>query len=155
MSVKQEIESKLKKEVEGVSKKLQMPIDKLAPADQVEEVIFHHAQTLVDRIKINLASVVQSPSMINSIKAFKGKANYSVTVGPDYDYYNAFVLHFIEIGTAERFRRHSKKGRGGKTVSSGIIPARPFMRPAYESMKAELFSKIQKSIIQMIEAKLR
>lgn len=158
MSVKTEIQNKLKSEVSGVSKRLNRPIKELAPADEVEAIIYRDCQILVERIRTNLSGIVKSQRMVKSIEAFKGKANYSVTIGPNYNYYNYFVLRFIEFGTAERFRRFSKRGSNKKTaknVSAGVIPARPFMRPAYESLKDQLFKNIQKNIIKSIELKLR
>ena len=154
MSIKTQIQGKIKNEVALFAKKVNRPIKDLAPASEVETIMYNESQALVDKIKANLSGIVNSPQMVQSIKAFKGKANYSITIGADYRYYNAFMLRFFEYGTVQRYRR-AKKGKGGKTVYSGMIPARPFMRPAYETMKTDLFNKIQKGIIKSIELKLK
>jgi hypothetical protein len=152
------IKSKIDASVKKTLAPLMQPVDKLAPVDVVENILYGHSQIMLSKAKANLSSVVNSAEMVNSLNVFKGKANYSVTIGSDFDYYKAYMLKWFEYGTKDRYRRATKKGGGsrkGGNVYTGKIVSRPFMRPAFEQTKAQVFEKIQKSIINLIEVNIK
>lgn len=152
-AIKSKIDASIKKTLEP----FMQPIDKLAPVATVESILSGHAQPMLSRAKANLSSVVNSSEMVNSLNIFKGKANYSVTIGADFDYYKAYMLRWFEYGTKDRYRRTSKKGGSRKSgnVFTGRIVSKPFLRPAFEQTKKEVFANVQKSIINLIETNVK
>lgn len=126
------------------SKKLNVPVEKIAPVESVENILVENSLQMAMAAKSNLAKHVKSSEMINSIKVFKGKANYYILIGPDYSYYKSFVLRFIEYGTV---RVNTPNNKGGVRVT---IDRTPFMRPAFEAYKGKVFEGIKKDITKLI-----
>jgi hypothetical protein len=142
--------SKVKNVFNKTSKELQAfarDIEKHIPAYEVEKILSDEAQPMLDNAKSRLRSVVKSNEMVSALKIFKGEMNYHILIGPDWNYYKAFLFTMYEYGTVERYRRYKKKGStGGKTVYAGAIAAQPFMRPAFEQFQKKVFDGAAKQI---------
>ena len=148
MGIATNIKNTMKKNVFKATKPLRQDVEKFAPVEVVENILAESAQPMANAAKGFLAQHIKSSSMLNAIKIFKGKANYSVTLGVNYDYYNWFVFRFIEYGT---IRATSPNKKGGVRVT---IDRTPFLRPAFEAYNKDTFSRIQKSVIALITKNL-
>jgi len=133
--------------------------DSLITKTEAVDILQKGASPLLIQLKQN-ASVL-SETLANSIRVFAGKKGYKVYLGPDY---RRSVLagvgggqlgHLFEYGTVERTRRSISEGGKVKIVSTGIMPARPWMRPAWDAKKDEAFSISEKLVINLMEKKLK
>lgn len=72
----------------------------------------------------------------DGVRAFVGP-NYSRTESSDKGY--APHAHLVEFGTGPR--------KGG----TGVMPAQPFMRPAFDTQKQPFMTKFSKSLVEMVD----
>lgn len=67
-----------------------------------------------------------------------------VQVGPRREKFRAYHAHLVEYGTVERY---NKEG-----ASRGVMPKKPFMKPAFESEKGTIFNRIDQILGARITA---
>lgn len=91
---------------------------------------------------------VQSGALRKSIKAIRKRGTptevqSNVNVG-------AFYSRFVEQGHAlvKGGRKNAKKKKAGAII--GHVPAKPFLRPAYDKMKGKLSDFVKKKIIEKL-----
>lgn len=149
MSTSTEIKSKISRSIKKTIAPLQQDVKKIANPDTVDSILAASSIPMAMAAKSNIAKYVKSAEMIEAIKVFKGKPNYSVTIGVDYSYYNYFVMRFIEYGTV---RVNTPNRKGGIRIT---IDRTPFLRPAFEAYRKSVFENIQKNVIKHIEANLK
>lgn len=68
-----------------------------------------------------------------------------------------FHWRFVEYGTGPRFRRRRAKGKVVKKLggATGVMPARPFLRPAFEAKKKAAVKKVQEALAATIKRRMR
>lgn len=68
-----------------------------------------------------------------------------------------FWWRFVEYGTGPRFRRRRRQGKVVKKLGAptGTMPARPFIRPAYEAKKNEAVQKVRMVLARHIQKRLK
>lgn len=121
--------------------------------------------------KLQSGGHVLSGNLVDSIGIIerkKGRKLSRVIVGPRY--YGGFkgqIAHIVEYGsylTGERFRsignnhgltNRKLKQRLLKQASTGVMPAAPFMRPAFDEHKDEVMKQITDDIEKLIMDKAK
>lgn len=132
--------------------------DILLPQVAAQNALVVAAQPVPPQIKSNLLKVVEkSERLLNSFKIYRGKRNpYKVYIGPDYRRDGGGQLaHIIEYGTVQRERRSISADDTVKIVSTGMVAARPFMRPAWEQVREKVIKTAEKSAKAIIESALK
>jgi len=72
-----------------------------------------------------------------------------VMAGPDYR--KAPHAHLVEFGTGMRYRRTTRL----TAVSTGMMPASPFMRPAYEKNKRQILDTFRREYAPVLQKRIR
>ena len=79
-----------------------------------------------------------------------------VYVGPRRGFYAGHHAHLVEYGTVMRKLDKPRVVKiGGKTVTithTGTMPAKPFMRPAYDSKIGEVQEEVKKELYNILES---
>ena len=110
------------------------------------------AQPMVQDMKANSHSVSLVP-MIGVTTAKKRAGDLGIKVGvvkndsakfPDFS--APALASVIEYGTAERYRMLKASGFITGRVSTGVMPAAPFLRPAWDRHVASFMNEVEKSI---------
>lgn len=130
--------------VEGMAqldRKLKKLVER-ATGPQVEAALLKAAVPLETAMKRTTAFADYTGYLRRSIGTKKGRRRPSptVTVGA-----KAPHAHLVEFGTAER---HHKSGK-----STGIMPKRPFIRPAYDKSKREVVAVMRRELQRMTDAR--
>lgn len=113
------------------------------------------SDTLLSDLKTN--ATLLSTTLGNSIKVYAAKKGYKIHLGPDYrkNIGGGQLGHLFEYGTAQRERRSISEDGKVTKVSTGMMAARPWMRPAWESNKKEATESCEKGFIKLMENKLK
>jgi hypothetical protein len=160
MSVLNSIRSEIKASMEKDMRKINAAIksrEKLLPSAKADDILAEAGEVMLKSIRNNLSSLGLG-KYSNMIKIFKGKANYSVTIGIDYKNSEAYKLRWFEYGTVQRFRRNKKTAKTTKksgSISTGNMIATPFMRPGFELTQKEVYKRAQINMIKYIEENLK
>ena len=85
--------------------------------------------------------------LVKRIKSYNGGAFILAVMGNKVGHGGAQHAHLVEAGTKQRFwtgRRARKRGQisATKGKSTGIMPANPFMRPAFDATRGQMMSKM-------------
>ncbi len=153
--IKQEIEKGMSPYMDALKS-----ANTLIQPTQAQDALSKAAQPVPNQIKANLLKVVdKSENLANSFKIYRGKKNtavYKIYIGPDYSKGGGGQLaHLIEYGTVQRERRSISEDGRVKIVSTGMMPARPFMRPAWEQLKDKVTHDAQLLCKNIIENSLK
>jgi hypothetical protein len=127
--------------VESLSKFLESQNDKIL--NEVENVMAQHAERqLADaRSRINSISGETAKSL-RVISVWKGKKTTGCMVGPDPNSLPAIIrARSLEYGHA------AKNNKGG----TKIVPAHPYLRPAFESDKRKAKADIKTTVQKIID----
>jgi HK97 gp10 family phage protein len=117
------------KELERQLKDLQK---QLGP-DKVEPVLYEAAQDLAEAMKVKVPK--HTETLRNAITAKKLKRyENNAAAGAGVDRKKAPHAHLVEYGTGERYHK------SGKSV--GVMPAKPFVRPAWDTNKDRIVRKV-------------
>jgi hypothetical protein len=83
---------------------------------------------------------------IGVVKASIGRANSlgEISLGPRRGRYKGFAAHLVEYGTVNRKLKGRGKYRRG--TKRGIMPARPFMEPAWNRTKERVKGSINDEV---------
>ncbi|MDD4986689.1 MAG: HK97 gp10 family phage protein [Dehalococcoidales bacterium] len=125
-------------ELEGQLKKL----SKQLGADKVEPVLYEAAKDLAQAIKSHTPK--HTGQLRKSIRARKLKRYLdNAAAGAGVDQKKAPHAHLVEYGTAQR---HHKSGK-----SVGSMPARPFVRPAWDANRERITRKVVDDLKGLID----
>lgn len=138
----------------------------------VDNVLKESAQPLIDAMKSKVP--VDTGMLRQSISVWSAKRRpYRVYVGPSYKIFDGGrIAHIIEYGTVERVM---KKGlRAGvitqttmqkfagppifapyKGKRTGVVSARPFIRPAVASTSEEISNRLKQNVLELVTLKAR
>jgi hypothetical protein len=116
-----------------------------------------YASDIVSAMKRNSKSVSLQP-MIGVTTAKKRAGKLGIKVGvvkndpQEFEDFSAQALaSVIEYGTAERYRTLKSAGLITGRVSTGAMPAAPFLRPAWDNNVADFMKGVEGAIIRKIE----
>ena len=88
---------------------------------------------------------------VTSMKRWERRKHGFMTgmkVGPSYA--KAPYAHLIELGTASRF----KKNKRGKIVSTGMVSAQPFMRPAFNAQYRNAYNTFAQTFSPLLQKRV-
>jgi hypothetical protein len=113
------------------------------------------SESLLSDLKTN--ATLLSNTLGASIKVYAAKKGYKIYLGPDYrkSVGGGQLGHLFEYGTAQRERRSISEDGKVTIVSTGMMPARPWMRPAWDANKSETSKECETGFIKLMENKLK
>jgi HK97 gp10 family phage protein len=144
-------------EIEGMDK-LRDNLEKVAKslgADAVEPILLEEAEKMADDAR-SRAPKGPTGNLKRSIVAKtlrRGRANaFGVNTGNEspapaivaIDYRIGPHAHLIEYGTVERISKKTGK-------SSGVVPAHPFFRPAWDAHQGHIIDDISSKLATIVE----
>ena len=129
--------------LQELNSNIQKVIASLSP-DEVEPVLLESAEQVADHARAN-APEGPTGNLKRSIvaKTLQRRGDAPAPALVAIDFRIAPHAHLVEFGTAERI------GPTGK--SSGIMPAEPFFRPAWDSEKGHIVEDIRAKLQPKVE----
>lgn len=138
----------------------------------INKVLMDAAQPLIADMKSRAPK--DTGRLANSITVWSAKRRpYRVYVGPSYKLWaGGRIAHIIEYGTVERFMKKGLRAGGitqstmepfkgkpewvpYKGKSTGVVPARPFIRPAVEATQTQVIERLRNNMLVVIANKAK